>query len=178
LNRNKIKKNDFLKIGTVTAPHGVNGGVKIYFLPGSFLEIRKFKRVYFFLSNHFITYNISRVKGLNINPILFFENIQTLEDAKYLKDNDVYVLKEDLNSLKIKLPIELIESKVYTHGNNIIIGSLKAILKGFNYEFLEVEKADGTTILIPFTEDFAKKVDYEGKKIFISNDSGFLDDTF
>jgi len=110
-------------------------------------------------------------------PIVSFENIKNLEDAKYLQGREIYAFKEDLSNLKIQLPIELIGSLIYIYeSKDREIGSLVDIIPGSNYEFLDIKTTTSKQLLIPFTQDFIKKISYENKQIFVSNASGFLDD--
>jgi 16S rRNA processing protein RimM len=165
-----------IKFAFISAPHGINGGVKLIFLPGGFFEIKILKSLYFFLNDNFIEYKIKAIKGTKEKPILYFSNIINLDDAKFLSQKEVFVIKSELDKNSISLPITLIGSTVFKNedGKLTQIGTLENIISSPAYEYLEIKSDNAKIDLLPFTQDFISKIDYNKKTIIISNKSGFL----
>ena len=81
----KSKNSSFLKIAKISCPHGIGGGVKLFFFPGSIFDLKLIKTLVFFLNDHFITYDIEKIKGPIEKPIIYFSNIKNIDYAKYLQ---------------------------------------------------------------------------------------------
>lgn len=180
-----IPLTDWLKIGKVVAPQGLNGEVRIYpdsDFPERFLEpgdrwIRKSPKDSPTL--------IHIVRGRHIESknlyVLKFKGIDSRKDAEALRGHQLVVEEGDRPQLADGefYMMDLVGLDVYDHSSKLKIGTVKRIASAGN-DLLDIELLDvpKTQVLVPFVEEFVPVVDLAQQRLELSPVKGLLPDDF
>lgn len=151
-------------IGYITTTHGIKGEVKVKNLSDydRFLPTQKVS------INHKI-YEIEHVKKQHDRLIVKFCNVETMNDAIMLKDQEIYVVEKPLQDQGYHYQ-DIIGKEVYTDNQNYV-GIVKFLREVPQGHILEVE-VNGSLKLIPFVDAFIKDITEE--KIIIEVIEGLL----
>lgn len=169
----------FVKFAKIKKPHGIKGNVRVAFLPGGFFDLSQVKHLTFQIGGNFIDYEIDDIKGESSNPIIHFQNIINLEDAKFLQGMDAFVRESTLRDLGEELNIEYIGSKVLVHDGEkeTEIGTVENITDGQHYDYLDITTNKGNEIMVPFVDgEFILKKSIKDKRISATNQTGIFDE--
>lgn len=158
---------EYIYIGKIVNTHALKGEIRILsdfeykdkvFIIDNNLYVGKEKQIYKIESHR---------KHKNFNMIKFY-NINSINEAINLKNQNVYILKDDLK----------LNDKEYL--DNDIIG-MKAIFKDnligivSNINYYGVNKViELGKILIPFNDNFIENIDVINKKIIFKNIEGLI----
>lgn len=157
---------DVIYIGKLVNTHGIKGEVKI-------ISDFKYKDVVFKIgSNLYIggrCYVISSYRKHKNFDMVTFEGIDNIDDVISLKGSGVYINRDDFVFDGV-LNEDLYGKKVYDKGR--FIGVLEEVVNVPSGELLVVI-SDGKRVLIPYVDEFVKKVDED---IHLELIRGFLDD--
>ena len=172
---------DWLYIGKVVAPQGLNGEVRIYpdtDFPQRFLEpgkrwIRK--------SPNDMPTEISLTRGRYIESknlyVVKFKGVNSRRDAESLRGHQLVVEEGDRPQLEEGefYMMDLVGLEVYLHEKQTPLGSVKNVASAGN-DLLEIELLDekATTVLVPFVEDYFPVVDLEQGRLELSPVKGLL----
>lgn len=175
---------NFISIGKIVKPIGIKGNVKIISLtdfPERFNKLHKVslyceRDKEFFINKFNGTYEfeIRECKIYETYVNVKFENFDCIEDTKSLV-NKLLMIDE---KLRIKLDkgsyyyYDLIDAGVYEKTK--LIGKVISIVNYGSGDLFNVKYGD-KEILIPFREEFVKKIDLDNKRIDVELIDGFLD---
>ena len=151
---------DLIYIGKVVNTHGIKGEIRLISDFKYKLDVFKENNT-IYINN--IKYLIKSYRKHKMFDMLVLDNINRIEDAMELKNNDVYIDRNDY-IFNGYLDTDLIGLDVYD--NDILKGKVVDILKTDMYDLLEVE--GNKRHLIPNIDSFIKEVDIENKKIYIN----------
>jgi len=176
--QSKKSQDNYLNPAKILKPHGVLGGVRLSFKPGGFFDIRKVASLTFFLHDHYVDYEITGVRGEASEPIVFFKNLITLDDAKSLRGEEVYIQRSTLLKHRIELPLAIRGGDVYLQIEKKLkkIGTVLDIASGPGYELFEIKTTDKREIIVPNTDEFIDEIDTAAGKMIVSNKSGIFGD--
>jgi 16S rRNA processing protein RimM len=176
---------DWLKIGKVVAPQGLNGQVRIYpesDFPERFLEpgdrwIRK--------SPKDPPTVIKLIHGRHIESknlyVLKFKGIDSRRDAETLRGHQLLIEAGDRPQLADGefYMMDLVDLDVYDHATQQPIGTVKRIASAGN-DLLDIELLDAakTQVLVPFVSEFVPVVDLEQRRLDLSPVKGLLPENF
>lgn len=151
-------------IGYITTTHGIKGEVKVKNLSDydRFLPTQK-------VSINNKIYEIEHVKKQHDRLIVKFCNVETMNDAIMLKDQEIYVVEKPLQDQGYHYQ-DIIGKEVYTDDQNYV-GIVKFLREVPQGHILEVE-VNGSLKLIPFVDAFIKDITEE--KIIIEVIEGLL----
>jgi len=140
-------------IGYITTTHGIKGEVKVK-------NLSDFDR---FLPKQKVTinnqlYEIEHVKKQHDRLIVKFCNVETMNDAMILKDQEIHVVEKPLQGEGYHYQ-DILGKKVYTHDQNYV-GIVKFLREVPQGHILEIE-VNGALKLIPFVDAFIKDVSAE-----------------
>lgn len=176
---------DWLKIGKVVAPQGLNGEVRIYpesDFPERFLEpgdrwIRK--------SPNDPPTVIKIIHGRHIESknlyVLKFKGIDSRRDAEILRGHQLLIEAGDRPQLADGefYMMDLVDLDVYDHATQQQIGTVKRIASAGN-DLLDIELLDAakTQVLVPFVSEFVPVVDLVQRRLELSPVKGLLPENF
>lgn len=157
---------DFIYIGKIVNTHGIKGEVRI-------ISNFKYKENVFKKNNNlYIGKNKEKQiinnyrKHKNFDQIIFY-NINDINEVLKYKGESVYINKDEIKIDGI-LNEDLIDINVY--GNKKLIGKITNIVDNGAHEILVINDK----ILIPYVEEFIKKIDIENKIIEINVIEGLI----
>ncbi len=149
-----MEKNDRLRVGVITSPHGVHGEVNVFPTtddPKRFLDLKK---IYLDTKKELIECEIKSVKFFKNMVILSFNGMDDRNDIEKYRQCDLLIDREDA--------MELGEDEYFICdliGLDIIdedgkkIGVLKDVMTSAANDVYVVEKNDDEELLIPAIRD-------------------------
>jgi 16S rRNA processing protein RimM len=168
---------EYLSLGKIIDTFGLDGTVKIYSTTDFSKERYSSGAVlYLFKPEDDFMMQVHPVKHRKHKDYDFvkFEEINSIEEALTKKNYYVYIPKEDAS-----LPsdyyhyYELENCDVYDQ-NNSLIGKVINVEEFPSTTVIRIKQTNGKTFMIPFKDDFVKKVDVTNKRIDIEVVEGML----
>ena len=167
---------EFLRVGVITAPHGVRGDVKVFPTTDDVNRFKKLKNVLLDLGKEKRELEIEQVKFYKNLVLLKFKGIDNINDVEPWRKKDLLItrkqavpLGEDENFI-----VDLIGLTVRTDEGEVL-GSLKDVLQTGANDVYCVERESGKEVLLPAIKDCVLKVDLEKKEILVHVLPGLLD---
>ncbi len=155
-------------IGELVNTHGLKGEVRI-------LSNFKYKENVFKNGNSlYILNNPLTISSYRIHKnydMVTFEGINKIEDVLMYKGEKVYIDRDEYDFSLINE--DLLGLDVYNDSN--FLGKVDSIMNGPNQEILVI-KNKNKKHLIPYVDDFIKKVDLNDKKLYINVIEGLIDE--
>lgn len=157
---------EYLKIGQIINTHGVKGELKIYPLTDDIKRFKKLKQVWMESPDGYRALKVEGVKFVKEFPILKLENIATMNDAEKLKNEYIYVDRENA----VKLPkdtyfiADLIGIQVFSEDEKLL-GTLTDVLSTGANDVYEITPPEGKSFLIPAIGDVILDVDIKGHRM-------------
>ncbi len=166
---------DFLVIGQIGRPHGVNGEVRMHVLT-DFPERLKQGLVVYLGETH----NPLRIKECRWHDdilLLGFEGCNNRTLAENYKNEFVYIRVDDLPSLPEGeyYHHQLIGLQVFPERESKALGVVSEILQTGANDVLVVRNDDNKEILLPILDQTVKSIDIENGKIHVHLLPGILD---
>lgn len=171
----------FLRIGKITKTQGIKGELKIFATTDDFKRYDKLKSFYLSRSEEAddndidvsTVYELEGVKYIKDSPIIKVKGIDNIESAVKFIGNSIYVKRDDALNLASNeyYIIDLIGLDVYEDSKNL--GKIVDVMKN-KVQSILVVKIDGKEKLIPFVNEFIKKVDIESCRVDIKTIEGLV----
>jgi len=114
--------------------------------------------------DHLHPWNIEFLRLQGSNAFLKLKDVNSREEADYLKGVTVFVLKNDIVD---DTPIRFIGFTVYTESENRYIGEITDIDLNEVQQRLIV-KTENAEIIIPFVDEFIKNIDDNKKQVLVN----------
>lgn len=159
---------NYLKVGQILKPHGVRGEVKVYPLTDDCKRYSKLKKVYTTKDDaNFSEIEIESVKYVKEFPIVKLKGIDTVNDAEKLRQEYIYVDRENA----VKLPegsyfiADLIGMKVITDiGEDL--GEVVSVFPTGSNDVYEVKSPNyKKNILLPAIKDVILDINIESREM-------------
>ena len=150
---------EYVRVGRVTSPHGLDGSVKVadpvpaLLVKGSVVSVDGEDRT------------IDRRAGTDAKPIIRLSGATTRSDADALRGLELKVPRSEVGALGSDewWASDLVGCRV--GDGDISVGTVKGVLGLPSCEALEVERSDGSQLLVPMVGDALRTVDLEAKLI-------------
>lgn len=177
-----MKYEDFICIGKAAGCSGLKGVLKVNPLTDYPERFLKLKRVYFFddrkslfalNSNDEFEFEVEKCEVTPSQINIKLKNIDSREQAAELVNLEILVPETE----RVKLPkgkffhYEIIGFDVY-EGENLL-GKLIKVENFGSDDLLNVSSPQGKEILIPYRDEFVKKIDADTKRIYVELIEGF-----
>jgi 16S rRNA processing protein RimM len=148
----------FLRIGTVSAPHGFKGLVRVSvvsdiperFAPGNTVLLEK--------ESGMVAYKVSSSSLHKARTALVqFEGIDDRNGSESIVGCDLYISRETADKSRGLLSdsefyyFDLIGSAVHLDGSEF--GKVRDVIEGGSGHILEIADSEGSTFLVPFVEE-------------------------
>ena len=166
-----MKSKNLLYLGRVTKAHGVKGDILVNLNNENIKFTNDLKEIWLGEDpGHISSWEIERLSRSDEKVFLKLRNVETPEEANFLKALDVY------------LPSELIEEKSIfdTIGFEILdddtgetIGVVNDILESAMQDVIVFNK-DNEEKMVPVVEEFIKYIDWENSRIFVKVIEGLI----
>lgn len=179
-----MKYEDFICIGKVSGCSGIKGLLKINPITDYPERFLKLKRIFLFDDRKSLfalnpkdefEFKVEKCEATAAQISLKLEGIDSKETAAEYVNFEILIPEEE----RIKLPkgkffhYEIIGFNVFSGSD--LLGVLKKIDNYGSHDLLNVVTAEGKEILIPYREEFVKKIDAEQKRIDVELIDGFLE---
>lgn len=179
-----LEYKNFIAIGKIVKPIGIKGNLKIISLtdfPERFNTLKSTvlynEKERKFISNKFSNdyeFKISGCKALSSYINVKFDEIDNIEDAKELVNTLLMI--DETHRVQLRKGsfyfYELTGCKVYD--NNEYVGEVISIAD-YGSGYLFNVSAKGKEILLPFRDEFVRKIDITNKRIDVELIEGFLE---
>ncbi len=163
-----MEKEDYFRIGVITEPHGVQGEVKVYPTTDDVLHLKKVKEIYMAGKDGFEILHLKGMKQQNDRIILRFAEFTDRNAVEGLRKRELYVdrahatpLDEDEYYISDLIGLAVFE-------NDVQIGTVKDVLETGANDVYQIERIDGTELLLPAIRQCVLKVDVEGGRMDVS----------
>lgn len=179
-----MKYEDFICIGRVAGCSGLKGNLKINPLTDYPERFLKLKRIYLFderkslfalNSDDEFEFKVEKCEVTPTQINMKLKNIDTREQSEGLVHYEILVPETE----RVKLPkgkfyhYEIIGFDVY-EGENLL-GKLVKVENFGSDDLMNIKTAEGKELLIPYRDEFIKKIDDENKRIDVELIEGFLE---
>ena len=163
-----MTKDDKLRVGVITSPHGIAGEVNVYPTTDDINRFKKLKKLYIDTGKELIQTGVGSVKFFKGMAILKLDHIVDRNMAEKFRKKDLLIDREDAVPLEegeyficdlVGLGIETDEGEK--------LGVLEDVLQtGANDVYL-VRCNDGKELLIPVTDECVLSIEPENEKIVV-----------
>ncbi len=163
-------------IGQIVNVHGIKGEVKIYPYTDDIQSLSKnMKNIYLDEQMKQGKYSVSCRVQKNM-LLVKIKGVDTVEDAEKLRDKNVYISEDDLDTLEedsyyIK---DLIGLEVIDIKNDKTFGKINYVFNNGANDVYEVITIDNKTVYLPAIKQVIKKVDLKAKKIYVEIMEGLI----
>ena len=163
------------KIGWIFKPHGLKGEVTVVLENDAPADFSSINSVFLEQKNRLVPYFIETISGQGKKAFLKFEDIDSLEAAKMISKQSIYISK----SLRPKArhgefyDDEVMDFEVYDDQKGLL-GKINDVIAAGPNRLLAIEY-QGKEVLIPTNGPFIKNVNKTGKRIDVALPEGFLD---
>lgn len=172
-------KRELVLYGKITKKHGLSGEVKVHAFGGRPDTLNGVEKIYLNVSGDPspARFDVSRSAVRGNAAVLKLRGVDTPEDADDLRNLEVSVEKEDLESpgKDEYFWFDLVGLRVRTVSGKSV-GEIKELVNGAGHDILVIASRDGTReFLVPFVERFVAEVDMDESVVTISPVQGLLD---
>ena len=162
---------DTIKLGKITAPQGIKGEVRVYPYTD---ELTRFSSIEAVLLDG-QKRKIQKVRYMKNMAVLKLEGVDDRNAAESLRNKELLLAKEDLweQPEDTYFIDDLLGSAVISE-DGAQVGTLKQVISRPAQDLYEIEKADGSTFLLPAVKEFIRSVDPENKTVTVKLIEGLL----
>ena len=155
---------DTIKLGKITAPQGIKGEVRVYPYTD---ELTRFSEIEAVLLDG-QKRKIQNARYMKNMAVLKLEGVDDRNMAESLRNKELLLAKEDLweQPEDTYFIDDLVGCNVVSEDGDSV-GTLKNIISRPAQDLYEIERADGSTFLLPAVKEFIKNVDLDNKTITI-----------
>jgi 16S rRNA processing protein RimM len=167
--------NDYLRVGVISATHGIRGEVKVYPTTDDVNRFKQLKHVFLDTGKEYIELEIEGVKFFKQQAILKFKGIDNINDIEKYKGKDLLVTRE--NAVKLEKDeyfiFDILGSAVVTDEGQELGELVEVMATGANDVYI-VKTKEGKEILLPSIRECILDVDAQNKIIKVHLMPGLL----
>lgn len=162
----------YIYIGKIVNTHALKGELKL--LSDFKYKDRVFKKNFnIYIGKNKIKETITNYRHHKVFDMICLEGYTNINEVLKYKGEKAYVLKEDISLNENEyLDEDLIGLEVYQKDS--LIGSVKRIDK-YKANDIIVVKGKNKDYLVPYIDEFIKKIDLNHKKIIINDIKGLIE---
>jgi 16S rRNA processing protein RimM len=167
--------NNYIKIGLIAKPHGLNGEVTILIDEQIPVDFESVENIFVHHQNQYVPYFIESLSLKGNKAYLKLEDVDSLNDAEDLAKCVIYIPKD----LRPELgPDNFYDDEIIgfgvtdTQAGNL--GQVTDVLPSGLQRLIQIKKAD-KEVLIPINAPFIIKIDKSAKMLTVELPDGFLD---
>ena len=170
--------NETVLIGKVGSPVGIKGEVRITLYAQDSTNLKEGKVLLLERAGKTMSAAIERLRFQKDRPVVKLEGVDDRNAAEEIRGMEVSIYASDLEELPEgeHYVRDLIGCRVVdVADNNREVGVLKDVIQNTAQSILEVETAEGKSVLIPAVDAFLRDIDEEAGVIEVELIPGFLD---
>ena len=169
---------EYLKVGTILKPRGLNGEVKV-FSTTSFKDVRykKGNELFVDLGNqNYLSVHIKKYASKEGNiDVLLFEEFNDINSLDPVLGKDLLIVKDEKVLKKDEYFFTDLEGLKVLDEENNELGKVIKVEEFPSQITLKVEKANGKFFFVPFVDVFVKEVNISNNYIIIATIEGLTE---
>ena len=171
-----MERKKFLECAIIINTHGVRGNVKLESLCDSPAVLADLPRVFVKEGNNYREIKVLHTSIFKSFVLADLEGITDMDAAAAMKGTTLYAAREDFDLDEGDYFIaDLIGLDVVDVDNGKKYGVIKDVINRGSSDIYVVNTPNGERMM-PAVEEFVKKVDIDGGKVFVKPISGLLSD--
>ena len=169
--------NETVLIGKVGSPVGIKGEVRITLYAQDSTNLKEGKVLLLERADKTVSAAIKRMRYQKDRPVVKLECIDDRNAAEDIRGMEVSIYASDLEALPEgeHYVRDLIGCRVIDIADGREVGMLKDVIQNTAQSILEVETAEGKSVLIPAVDAFLRGIDEEAGIIEVELIPGLLD---
>ncbi len=168
-------KNKTLQVGQIVNTHGLRGEVKVVPWTDYPEVFEDFDHVYTDIKKQKMTLEISNIKYQKANLIVKFKGIDHIDEAEKLKNQELYVDREQLGEPEEGYYICDLLGCIVKTDEGEVLGELVDVFPTGSNDVYTVRREDGKQILLPVIDEVVLSVDIENDEILVHLMEGLVD---
>ncbi|MCQ2959397.1 MAG: ribosome maturation factor RimM [Bacteroidales bacterium] len=167
--------NNCVEVGKIVRPHGKDGEVLVALTNIDASDFQENDFVFFCLQERLVPFYMESVSLKSNSVFVRFEDIKTMEKAELYSSTKLY-LESAGDDETDDYDSEFIGYSVVDYKTNEKIGEIQEVIAYSMNVVLDIKRADGSSVLIPFAEDLLKECSEEQKLLVMEIPDGLLDE--
>lgn len=165
----------YLRVGVISATHGLKGEVKVFPTTDDPERFRKLKKVYLDTGKDYMPLKVTGIKFFKNQVILKFQEFQDINEIEKYRGKDLLIDREQAVPLaeNENFIVDLIDMDVYDEEEKRL-GTLTDVLQTGANDVYVIEKDEGKEILLPAIPSCILDVDVEAAKMIVRIPEGLL----
>ena len=157
---------DRLRVGVITAPHGIKGEVKVYPTTDDLNRFKSLKKCFLVSGSKEIETECTSCKFLKNMVVLKFAGYDSINDVEALRQYDILVNREDAVALEDGefFICDVIGSKVYEQ-NYTEISVIDDVLETQANHIFVIKKKRQDDIYVPVVKEWVTDIDTVNKTV-------------
>ncbi len=166
-----------IPIGAVVSTHGIKGGIKVYIYNTLDPILLTLKYIFAGDEDMYTLYHITRSKRIDKRfCVVHLEGIITRKDAEELKGRKLLISPEMLPPIpENQVYISLLIGFCVFDLNGRDLGIVEDFINNGIQDIMIVKHINSGEFMVPFVDEFIKKIDTDRGQIFINLMEGLLE---
>ncbi len=166
----------YLRVGVITAPHGLHGEVRVYPTTDDPARFKKLKKAWIDLGRERIPVTVTQAKFSKNMVILRFQESDSIEKSEAFRGRDLLVTRDQAVELSEDeyFIADLIGLQVVTD-EGTCFGTVRDVMQTGANDVLVIAGADEKEYLFPFIRDCVRSVSLSEKTVTVHILDGLLD---
>ncbi len=166
-----------IPIADIVSAHGIKGGLKVYLYNTDDPLIYNLKSVYAGTENDNSLFRISRIKKLDKRfCIINLEGVITRHQAESYRNRKLFITPDMLPPLPENFVyLSLLVGFCVFDQQGSEVGVVEDFINTGAQDVMIVKSISASEFMVPFVDEFIKKIDIERCQIFINMMEGLLD---
>ncbi len=166
-----------IPIADIVSPHGIKGGLKVYLYNTEDPIILKVKSLYVGCEDDYKMFEVSRVRRLDKRfCIVNLNGLITRRQAEEYKCKKIFITPDMLPALPEDFVyLSLLIGFCVFDENGVEIGVVEDFINNGVQDIMIVSRICKSEFMVPFVDEFIKKVDTNKCQIIIKMMEGLLD---
>lgn len=154
-----MEKKQYLDCAEIVGTHGVRGGMRLQSRADSPESLTKLKRMFLETPAGMREMSVTRASVQKSMVLVWFDGIDTLDEAILLKNKILYAHRDDLRLPKGSHFIaDMLSLPVLDAEDGTVYGTLSEVITSGVQDLYVVQKPQGGTFMIPAVPAFIQKV--------------------
>lgn len=166
-----LRLEDCRLIGRIGKPHGHAGAVKLELLPDLETDLNINEPVFLIIEGKPVPFFMEECNEAAQPPILHFEDLKCIDEARKLSGFDVFAPKENVDAEMDWVADQLIGYEAYD--GKTALGKVLAISDSGLQQLLHFE-LNGTEVLVPLQDELIVDINEKKKQLFLELPEGLL----
>lgn len=167
----------YLLVGDIVSTHGIRGEVKVNIVTDDLSRFDVGNNLYVLKDNVYQKITVSSFRLHKNMALITFNNIKDINDvvsylklSLYIDKDEVPELEEGMYYYDDLIGLDVID----VNNDNNKVGKVIDVVEVPQGCILRIKKTNGKQALVPYVEEFIKKVDLENKTIEIASIEGLI----